>query len=74
MHFYTSINNNYMPKARILAKSVKRHHPYSKFSLILSDALPESVNPDEEPFDEILCIDELNLPVENLTNWIFFIQ
>lgn len=71
MHFYTSINNNYLPKARILAKSVKRFCKDAKFSLILSDEIPAGVNPENEPFDEILKVEDLNIPVENLKLWIY---
>ena len=71
MHFYTSININYLPKARILAKSVKQYCPDSKFSLVFSDVLPKEVDPKKEPFDEIVTIDELGIPVENLKFWIY---
>ncbi|MEG0896940.1 MAG: hypothetical protein RSD23_02690 [Ruthenibacterium sp.] len=71
MHFYTSVNNNYLPKARILAKSVKQHCKNSTFSLVLSDALPAEVDPTKEPFDEILTVEQLGIPVENLQYWIF---
>lgn len=71
MHFYTSVNINYLPKARILAKSVKEYCPESKFSLVFSDSLPAQINITEEPFDEILVIEELGIPVKNLNLWIF---
>lgn len=71
MHFYTSININYLPKARILAKSIKKYCPGSKFSLVFSDVLPDSIEPEKEPFDEIVTILELGLPVENLDLWIY---
>lgn len=71
MHFYTSINNNYLPKARILATSVKKHCPDVKFSLVLADNLPQEVNMDQEPFDEIITLEELEIPVENLQLWVF---
>jgi hypothetical protein len=71
MHFYTSINNNYLPKARILAKSVKKHCLNAKFSLILADRLPKEINVEDEPFDEIITIENIGLPVENLDMWIY---
>lgn len=71
MHFYTSVNLNYLPKARILAKSIKRYCLNSKFTLILSDILPEEINPEGEPFDEIITILELGLPVKNINLWIY---
>ncbi len=71
MHFYTSININYLPKARILAKSVKEFCPDSKFSLVFSDVMPQEIDPEKEPFDEIITIDKLDLPVLNLNFWIY---
>lgn len=71
MHFYTSVNINYLPKARILAKSVKRFCKNAKFSLVFSDVLPEEINVTEEPFDEIITIKELGIPVKNLDFWIY---
>lgn len=71
MHFYSSVNNNYFPKARILAKSIKKHIPNSKFSLILSDKIKDGILLEDEPFDEILTIDQLNIPVDNLPLWIY---
>ena len=71
MHFYTSINNNYFPKARILAKSLKQYRPTDKFSLVLSDEIPTDVDILKEPFDEIIRVEELGIPVDNLPQWIF---
>ena len=71
MHFYTSINNNYLPKARILAKSVKQYCKDAKFSLILSDKIPDEVNIENEAFDEIITLPELGIPVENVEMWAF---
>lgn len=71
MHFYTSVNINYLPKARILAKTIKEHCPQSKFSLVFSDAWPEEIDREKEPFDEIITVLELGLPVENIKSWIY---
>lgn len=71
MHFFTSITTNYLPKARILAKSVNRYCPDSQFTLVIADKLPQDFNFDNEPFDQILFIDDLNIPVDNLKQWIF---
>jgi hypothetical protein len=58
---YTSITKSYLPKARVLAKSLKIFHPNWKFVLLFSDELPENFNLDKEPFDEILLIEDLQL-------------
>lgn len=71
MHFYTSVNINYLPKARILAKSVKKYCKDARFSLIFSDVIPEEIDPQKEVFDEIITVDQLGIPVENLDLWIF---
>ena len=69
MLVYTSITESYLPKARVLAKSVNHFHPDWTFVLLYSDDLPEDFNLEQEPFDEILTIDQLGLP--NLKAWAF---
>ncbi|MFC1788721.1 glycosyl transferase [Thermodesulfobacteriota bacterium] len=69
MHYFTSITANYIPKARVLARSVKDHDPTAVFYLVLSDKLPDSVKVDTEPFDAILCIEDLGIP--EFDSWVF---
>lgn len=69
MLVYTSITKSYLPKARVLASSIKRFHPDWKFVLLYSDSLPLNFDIHAEPFDEILTIDELEIP--GLNSWIF---
>lgn len=69
MLVYTSITKSYLPKARVLAKSVKRFHPNWKFVLLYSDDLPIDFDLEREPFDEILTIEQLGLP--NWKSWAF---
>jgi len=64
MLVYTSITKSYLPKARVLAKSVKRFHPDWKFVLLYSDNLPSGFKLEEEPFDEILFLEQLDI-----TDW-----
>ena len=71
MHFYTSINSNYLPKARVLAESVKKYCPQSRFSLVFADEIPEEFHLENENFDEILLPEDLGIPVTNLKLWIF---
>ncbi|NUN64585.1 glycosyl transferase [Pseudanabaena biceps] len=68
-HVFTSCNNCYIPKARVLATSIKKFHPELQFHLILSDTLPAFVNIEDEPFDSIILIEELEIP--NLKQWVF---
>lgn len=69
MHYYTSITSNYLPKARVLARSVKRHDPDAVFHLLLSDTPPPGWNLAEEPFDTVLGLDDLG--IENVNAWAF---
>jgi hypothetical protein len=69
MLVYTSITKSYLPKARVLAKSVKRFHPDWTFVLLYSDDLPVGFDLKQEPFDEVLTIEQLGLP--NWRRWAF---
>ncbi len=69
MLVYTSVTKSYLPKARVLAKSVKRFHPDWIFVLLYSDDLPVGFDQKREPFDEVLTIDQLGVP--NWKAWAF---
>lgn len=71
MHFYTSVNNNYLAKARTLAKSVKEHCSDAIFTLMLYDKPLEGFDLKQEPFDAIMTMEDLELPVYNLKEWIY---
>lgn len=69
MHIFTSVTSNYIPKARVLAHSVKKYHPEAVFHLLLSDRNPEWLKISTEPFDTVINI--VDLPIPNLQSWIF---
>ncbi|WP_419419960.1 hypothetical protein ACNVED_01235 [Legionella sp. D16C41] len=69
MLVYTSITKSYLPKARILAKSVKRFHPDWQFVLLYSDDLPRGFDLNKEPFDEIITVEQLGF--SNCKAWVF---
>ncbi len=69
VHYFTSITANYLPKARVLAKSVKKHDPNAVFFLVLCDKPDRGINLDEEPFDLVLYVKDLDIP--NQDSWIF---
>ncbi|MBC7459084.1 MAG: glycosyl transferase [Bdellovibrionaceae bacterium] len=69
MVVYTSITKSYMPKARVLAKSVKKFHPNWHFVLLYSDLLPDGFDLKNEPFDEVMTLDQLQIP--NWKSWAF---
>lgn len=69
MHCFTSITNNYFPKARVLAETLKKHNPTWKIHVVLSEPLHPSVRPKSELFDSIVGIDQLG--ISDLEGWIF---
>ena len=62
MDYYTSITSNYLPKARVLAHSVKRHDAQARFHLLLSDTPPPGFDLAAEPFDTVLGLDDMGIP------------
>ena len=75
MDVFTSITLNYLPKARVLASSLKKFHPDWMFYVVISDKLDprynwkETINLDEEPFDEIIWAEELG--IADFDSWLF---
>jgi len=69
VHAYTSITSNYLPKARVLAASVKRADPSVQFHLVLSDDLPAGFDLEREPFDSVITTE--SLAIDNLPGWLF---
>ena len=71
VHCFTSINLNYLAKARVLARSVKRNNPAWVFHLLISDELPPGFELDArtEPFDRITWVSELK--IKPFYSWIF---
>jgi hypothetical protein len=66
---FTSITSNYIPKARVLANSVKDQLPGSRFTLLISDRVPLSLSLGGEPFDCVLGLSDLGIP--DLWPWVF---
>ncbi len=69
IHFFTSVAANYIPKARVLAASVKRHNPDARFHLLLSDPKPSWLGASPEPFDSVILAEELGIP--DFERWVF---
>lgn len=69
IYTFTSAAINYLPKARQLCRSIKQHHPEFKVCLALADEVPESFDLNNEPFDAIIPIADLDIP--DLRSWIF---
>ena len=68
-HIYTSIAANYLPKARVLARSVKKFHPEFFFHIVLCDRIPDWFSLEDEPFDSLITIPDFGL--SNPEAWIF---
>ncbi len=68
-HAFTSITANYIPKARVLAHSLKKYHPDLQFHVVVCDSLPAYMRVENEPFDAIIQIEEL--PIPDKESWIF---
>ena len=69
LHAFTSITANYIPKARVLAHSLRKHHTNIQFHIIFCDVLPAHIRVEDEPFDSIILIEEL--PIPHREAWIF---
>lgn len=69
MLVYTSVTKSYLPKARVLASSVKRFHPDWTFVLLYSDELPQGFDLQKESFDEVLMLKDLGIP--DWESWAF---
>jgi hypothetical protein len=66
---FTSIAANYLPKARVLAQSIKQVAPDTHFVLMLVDEAPADFDLEGEIFDSVMTLHELGL--ENPTAWAF---
>ena len=66
---FTSAALNYLPKVRLLFKSLRELHPEIELHLALSDELPDSIDLSNEPFDEIHPLSKLNIP--DVEGWAF---
>jgi FkbM family methyltransferase len=70
VYAFTSIALNYLPKARVLATSLKKHNPDICFCLLVSEPLPDWLSDEDlAAFDEVLEIEALDIP--DKTRWIF---
>lgn len=75
MIVFTSITLNYLPKAKILAKSVKKFHPDWQFHLLISDKVPPEKQTiydyelSQNYFDVVFWAEDLPLP--DIKGWLF---
>jgi hypothetical protein len=57
----TIVAKNFVPFARVLARSLSEHHPTVPFFAVLADRLDGTFTPADEPFETVL-LDELGIP------------
>jgi FkbM family methyltransferase len=69
VYAFTSICLNYVPKARVLAATLKEHNPDVRFCLLVNEPVPESVIGELDVFDEVAEVGDLSIP--DKTQWIF---
>lgn len=66
---FTSAATNYLPKAMVLARSIKAYHPEIDLVFGLSDAKLEGVDYLGDVFDDVIAANELDIP--NFEGWCF---
>jgi hypothetical protein len=69
VYAFTSICLNYIPKAIVLARTLKKHNPEVHFCVLINDPVPEGALKDVDAFDEVVTIEDLNIP--DKPSWIF---
>mgnify|MGYP000689976460 CR=1 FL=1 len=69
VYCYTSINCCYLPKARVLARTLKKVHPDWRFICVLADECGPEVDWNAEPFDAVMTLDDLGVAKDR--GWIF---
>lgn len=67
-HIFTSAAANYLPKARVLASSIRQFHPDWKIHLVLCDERPPG-STDPVHFDTVWELTDLDIP--HLKSWLF---
>ncbi|HLX27649.1 MAG TPA: glycosyl transferase [Casimicrobiaceae bacterium] len=69
LHVFTSAALNYLPKVRLLCRSVRRHHPDAIIHFVLVDEAPDWLDIRDEPFDEL--IEASRLGIDDWRRWSF---
>lgn len=71
VHCFTSASFNYLAKARVLGRTLKKFHPDWKMSICVTDKEPPGFTFDlsDEPFDDVIWSHELDL--SNPQAWLF---
>lgn len=67
---FTSAATNYLPKVRKLFASIREHHPEWEIVLALADRDAGVVDFTREPLDEVMAVEQLEIP--DRERWIYF--
>lgn len=70
MHFFTSVTSCYIPKARVLAKTLKKYNKNAVMHLVISDDLPENFDLAKEDFDYLWNAEDF-IETENNKKWFY---
>jgi hypothetical protein len=62
VHVFTSAAFNYIPKVRMLFRSLREHHPRWRLHLALADEVRPEIDLSQEPFDEVCSVADLDIP------------
>jgi hypothetical protein len=57
----TIVAKNFLPFARVLARSLREHHPTVPFYTLVADRIGAAFAPDREPFETVL-LEDLGIP------------
>ncbi len=66
---FTSAAFNYLPKLRLLWKSLRKYHPEFAIYWAISDTIPEWANFRNEHIDGVIKLEDLG--IENWHSWAF---
>ena len=69
VYAFTSICLNYVPKAIVLARTLKKYNPDIRFCVLVSDRIPQGALDHIDVFDEVVTLEELD--IANKPSWIF---
>lgn len=61
-HVFTSAALNYIPKVRMLFRSLREHHPEWTLHLALADEMRPHLDFSTEPFDAVIPVADLEIP------------
>jgi FkbM family methyltransferase len=69
VYAFTSCCLNYVPKARLLASTLRQHNPGIRVCLLINEPVPEEALDELESFDEVAEIGDLAIP--DGPRWLF---